>query len=133
MTCIVLKFIYSAWVGHKILQHLNITFDWHYIGQKQGGDFANCAASSECMNFERKIVSDEFLLNDEFQLLKARNFIFSLLFQGSCRAYAPSGSRAGCSQQKMKNKDPTELPKNELPKNGLNFKTAAFSLNWLIS
>ena len=25
--------------GHKILQNLQLTFDWHYIGQKQGGDF----------------------------------------------------------------------------------------------
>ena len=22
------------WEGHKILQNLHLTFDWHYIGQK---------------------------------------------------------------------------------------------------
>ena len=28
------------WEGHKILRNLHLTFDWHYIGQKLGGDFA---------------------------------------------------------------------------------------------
>ena len=26
--------------GHKILRNLHLTFDWHYIGQNQGGHFA---------------------------------------------------------------------------------------------
>ena len=26
--------------GHKILQNLHRRFDWHYIGQIYGGDFA---------------------------------------------------------------------------------------------
>ena len=28
------------WEGHKILQNLHPNFDWHYIGQKWGEDFA---------------------------------------------------------------------------------------------
>ena len=28
------------WEGHKILWNLPLTFDWHYIGQKQGEDFS---------------------------------------------------------------------------------------------
>ena len=28
------------WEGHKILQNLHLTFDWHYIGQKWGEDFS---------------------------------------------------------------------------------------------
>ena len=27
------------WEDHKILQNLHLTFDWHYMGQKYGGDF----------------------------------------------------------------------------------------------
>ena len=26
--------LYIFWEGHKILQSLHLTFDWHYIGQK---------------------------------------------------------------------------------------------------
>ena len=29
-----------VWEGHKILRNLHLTFDWHYIGQKLGEDFA---------------------------------------------------------------------------------------------
>ena len=28
------------WEGHKILRNLHRNFDWHYIGQIYGGDFA---------------------------------------------------------------------------------------------
>ena len=28
------------WEGHKMLQNLHFRFDWHYIGQIYGGDFA---------------------------------------------------------------------------------------------
>ena len=28
------------WEDNTILQNLHLTFDWHYIGQKEGGDFA---------------------------------------------------------------------------------------------
>ena len=34
----ILKFLFLE--GHTILQNLHLTFDWHYIGQKQGEDFA---------------------------------------------------------------------------------------------
>ena len=33
------KFIYSE-KATKNLKNLHLTFDWHYIGQKLGGDFA---------------------------------------------------------------------------------------------
>ena len=26
--------------GYKILRNIHLTFDWHYIGQRQGEDFA---------------------------------------------------------------------------------------------
>ena len=32
--------VYIFWEGHKILQNLHLTFDWHYLGQKLGEDFA---------------------------------------------------------------------------------------------
>ena len=32
--------VHIFWEGHKILQNLHATFDWHYIGQQQGEDFA---------------------------------------------------------------------------------------------
>ena len=32
--------VHIFWEGHKILQNLHIAFDWHYIGQKEGEDFA---------------------------------------------------------------------------------------------
>ena len=32
--------VHIFWEGHKILRNLPLTFDWHYIGQKWGGDFA---------------------------------------------------------------------------------------------
>ena len=32
--------VHIFWEGHKILQNLHLTFDWHYIGQKEGEDFA---------------------------------------------------------------------------------------------
>ena len=41
--------------GHKILQNLHQFFDWQYIGQILGGDFAKfCVAFSECMNFMKE-------------------------------------------------------------------------------
>ena len=32
--CKLVNFIHIFWEGHKILQHLHLTFDWHYVGQK---------------------------------------------------------------------------------------------------
>ena len=32
--------VHIFWESHKILQNLQLTFDWHYIGQKYSGDFA---------------------------------------------------------------------------------------------
>ena len=32
--------VHIFWKGHKILWNLPLTFDWHYIGQKLGEDFA---------------------------------------------------------------------------------------------
>jgi hypothetical protein len=37
------KLVHKAhifWKGNTVLWNLHLTFDWHYIGQKQGGDFA---------------------------------------------------------------------------------------------
>ena len=36
--------VYLFWVGHKILQNLHLTFEWHYIGQKLGEDFAKLSS-----------------------------------------------------------------------------------------
>ena len=36
--------VHIFWEGHRILQNLHLTFDWHYIGQ-------NFVAFSEYMNF----------------------------------------------------------------------------------
>ena len=33
--------VHIFWEGHKILRNLHQLFDWHYIGQIIGGDFAN--------------------------------------------------------------------------------------------
>ena len=32
--------VHIFWEGYKILRNLPLTFDWHYIGQKLGEDFA---------------------------------------------------------------------------------------------
>ena len=32
--------VHIFWESHKILQNIHLAFDWHYTGQKQGGDFA---------------------------------------------------------------------------------------------
>ena len=32
--------VHIFWEGHKILRNLPRKFDWHYIGQIYGGDFA---------------------------------------------------------------------------------------------
>ena len=32
--------VHIFWEGHKILQNLHSTFDWHYMGQIYGGDVA---------------------------------------------------------------------------------------------
>ena len=32
--------VHIFWEGHKILPNLHQLFDWHYIGQIIGGDFA---------------------------------------------------------------------------------------------
>ena len=32
--------VHIFWEGHKILRKLHCRFDWHYIGQIYGGDFA---------------------------------------------------------------------------------------------
>ena len=32
--------VHVFWEGHKTLQNLHLTFDWHYIGQNWGEDFA---------------------------------------------------------------------------------------------
>ena len=39
--------------GHKILQNLHLTFDWHYIGQKTSQNFV---AFSEFMNFKSSLL-----------------------------------------------------------------------------
>ena len=44
--------VHIFWEGHKILWNLNLVFDWHYIGKKQGGDFAKCVAFSGYMKFK---------------------------------------------------------------------------------
>ena len=41
------------WEGHKILWNLCQLFDWQYIGQIIGGDFANFVAFSDYMKFTR--------------------------------------------------------------------------------
>ena len=38
--CNLFSKVHIFWEGHKILQNLHLIFDWHYIGQKEGGDFA---------------------------------------------------------------------------------------------
>ena len=40
------------WEGHKILQNLHQLFDWKYIWQINGGDFAKFVAFSEYLNFK---------------------------------------------------------------------------------
>ena len=45
--------VHTFWEGHKILQNLHLTFDWHYIGQI-GEDLQNCVAFSEYINFNTK-------------------------------------------------------------------------------
>ena len=42
--------VYTFWEGHKILQNFHSRFDYYYIGQIYGGDFA-FVAFSEDMNF----------------------------------------------------------------------------------
>ena len=38
--CVDIFKVHIFWEGHKILRNLHQLFDWHYIGQIIGGDFA---------------------------------------------------------------------------------------------
>ena len=45
--------VHILWEGHKILRNLNHLFDWQYVGQIFGGDFAKFVAFSEYLNITR--------------------------------------------------------------------------------
>ena len=40
------------WEGHKILQNLHLTFDWHYMDKSKVEISQNFVASSEYTNFK---------------------------------------------------------------------------------
>ena len=55
------------WEGHKILRNLHLSFDWHYIGQKWGGDFPNFVAFSEYMKFTMHMFLETLFQNILFK------------------------------------------------------------------
>ena len=52
-TCHELDKVHIFLEGYKILQNLHLNFDWHYIRQKEGEDFAKILRPSQnrYMNF----------------------------------------------------------------------------------
>ena len=43
--------------GHKILRNLHQIFDWHYIGQILGGDFAKVCGLLRIYELKKKIIA----------------------------------------------------------------------------
>ena len=50
--------VHIFWEGHKSLQNLHCRFDWHYIGQIYGGDFANFCGLFRIYELYEKETSD---------------------------------------------------------------------------
>ena len=51
------------------MQNLHLTFGWHYIGQKEGGDFTKFCGQLRNMNFNKKrenIVKTNFNITNYF-------------------------------------------------------------------
>ena len=49
--------VHIFWDGHKILRNIHKLFDWQYLGQIIGEDFANFVAFWEYMNFKHTYCS----------------------------------------------------------------------------
>ena len=45
--------VHIFWEGHKILRNIHLTFDWHNLGQKWNGDFAQFCGLLR-MNFTKQ-------------------------------------------------------------------------------
>ena len=60
---IFIKFIYVFWEGHTILQNLHQLFDWQYIEQIIGGDFAKfCGLLRLYELYQQRVCPQEILL-----------------------------------------------------------------------